>query len=233
MAFDTHAREGGAWRTGLLVYARESGAWQDVQEIWAREGGTWRQVYVRSNPLTLSFYATWTKPFAEDGHELDYTFSNPDDDLVQGDWDTVGHTHGTQRGMGAMRFAISGYGSRTVCKDIDLRLRVQSQYTSNGIYPRIAFHGSVLGATKPTSFSHVHGAYQATGARTTDENDVSTDLSNSGGNDLLDGSRDTLIVHDFGDGTSTSAKELYRGTFHGTPGTSSQEPYLTMQADYI
>ena len=233
MAFETQVKEGGAWRTGLLVEGKDGGTWRDIQEIWAREGGSWRQVYVRSDPLSLNFFATWTKPFAEDSHALDYTFANPDDDLVQGDWDTVGHSHGTQRGMGAMRFAITGYGSRTVCTDIDLRLRVQSQYTSNGIHPRIAFHGSVLGASKPTTFSHVHGSYQATGTRTTDENDVTTDLDNNGGDDLLDGSRDSLIVHDFGDGTDSAAKELYRGTFHGTPGSSSEEPRLTMEADYL
>lgn len=232
MAFETQVREGGAWRTGLLVSAHEGGTWRDVQEIWAREGGAWRQVYVRSDPITLNFGAAWSQAYTEGGDKISYTFAA--DDMIQGDWDTVGHASGTQRGKGAAGYTgiESAFGGRYACTAASFRLTVKSAYTSNGIYPRIGVWQNFL-STTPTTFGHVHSDYQNTGVRTKAENTVTTALTTAAGNTMLNSSRNTVTTHDFGDGTSSSAKELYRGSFYGYTQSSSIYPRLTLTADYV
>ena len=233
MAFETQVKEGGAWRTGLLVSGYDGGAWRDIQEIWAREAGAWRQVYVRSDPLFLEFDADWSRNYAEDSHPTDYTFAS--DDMIQGDWDSVGHTHGTQRGCGVARFTVTGYGSRTVATSTQVRLACKAQYTSNGIYARFAQHETFLGGTEATDFGHDHGEYQqSSGSRFSPEDGAwYHGWSNSAGNLFVSGSRNCVITHDFGDGTDTASKELYRGSWYGAYATTDVEILLAITADYV
>lgn len=230
MAFETQVREGGAWRTGLLISGYDGGAWRDTQEVWAREAGAWRQVYVRSDPLTLTFGPSWSQGYAEDGHKIEFTFA--DDDMLQGDWDLVGETHGSQRAKGAMAFAITGFGSRTVASLVRVRLTVKSQYTTNGIYPRVEMWTNVLSSI-PATFAHVHGLHTTTGVRTTVGNAVYTTMSDAVGNEFIAATKNTIVTHDFGDGTGSADKEYYRGTFYGETAVSGTEPKIEITADYI
>ena len=190
------------------------------------------KVYVRSDPLTLTFGPAWSQGYAEDSHQIDYTFA--DDDMIQGDWDSVGHSHGTQRGMGAMKFDLSGspFGGRTNTTQTRIRGTIKSQYTSSGIYPRWAMHETVL-STVPSTFSHVHGSHPATGSRTTVGNQVWTDISVVVGNEFIAETANTIISHDFGDGTGSADKEYYRGTIHGETAVSGTEPKIEITADYV
>lgn len=236
MSFDTHARESGAWRTGLLVYAKDGGSWRDVQEVWAKEGGTWRQVYVRSSPIATTIDGYWSQAYTEGGDKISYTFD--DEDLIQGDWDTVGHASGTQRGTGLCGFRTSDiqapFGSRDVVSACSFYAECKMQYTSNGIYMRAALR-SGTGSSIPSTWAHAHGDSAVTDSvRLNPGETAGVSFGTTGGQRLFDGDRTAVQIHDFGDGTSTSAKELYRGGYSGVGNSDGAlDPYLSMTVDYI
>lgn len=237
MAFETQVKDAGAWRTGLLVSAKDAGAWRDVQEIWARDAGAWRQVYVRSDPLLLTFTADWSQGYAEDSHKIDYTFAS--DDMIQGDWDSVGHTHGTERGVGVARFTITGFGSRTNCYSCSVRLTCKTAYTSNGVFATFGQHEVFLGGTIATDFGHDHGEFLDTGGVRQQEWPGGSwaqawhGMNLAAGNYFLSGARNTVLTHDYSDRTDTAGKELYRGSFYGAFATTDVEIQLQVGADYV
>lgn len=235
MAFETQVKEGGAWRTGLLVSGYDGGAWRDIQEIWAREAGAWRQVYVRSDPVATTISGYWSQAYAEDSHQIDYTFS--DEDLIQGDWDTVGHTHGTQRGTGLCHFRQTDiqapFGARTVVQACTFNAICKSQYTSNGIYMRGDLRSGTT-TSVPSTWSHTHGDYANTDADRVNPGETGTiSPGAAGGQQLFDGNRTAVQTHEWADGTDSASKEYYRGSWYGVGNGVEVDPYLAMTVDYI
>lgn len=232
-------RWGGSWRIGD-PRVRWGGQWRQVKEIWVHWGGSWRHSYVRSDPISGSFYPDWTNSYSYDngGDEPQWTMDPIGYSLYQGDWDTVGHPSGMQRTGAFMRWDVSAmqsyFDGREDVTDIDLRLGVRAQYTSNGIHPHIWVPANPywIGGSKPSSISppSLDAGTDTIGTRTTTGNNVSTDLPNSLGEFILGGSTDVIICYD--GGTDTAAKELYRGGFYDSTDSNSVKPYLTITADY-
>ena len=232
--FYVHAA--GTWRSAE-PWVKVGGVWKAVQEVHVKVGGVWQHSYQRSNPTTLTFGPAWTKSYIEGGDPVAYTFNGAGTEggsMIQGDWDTVGHASGTQRGKGAAGFTgiESAMGGRYTCTLIRVRLTVESQYTSNGIYARVGLWQNFL-SSSPATFGHSHSNYQATSpSRLNPGEDHWVTLSNTAGNLMLDSSRNTITTHDWSDATDNAAKEYYRGTFYGESAASADEPKVEITADY-
>ncbi len=229
------AWNGSTWTSiGVSPKAWNGSSWtgSTIGAIKAWNGSSWTTLWVKSDPLQYTFNPIWTASYQEASPyaKAAYTFTDPANDLIQGDWDDVGVAGGMQRATGVMRFnrsdILSTIGGRTTVTDATLRLQVRYEYTSLGIYPYVYGADASAPASEPATLNGgiVRWGSPRSGARTRvgDTVDINVnDLAQA----LIDGSIYGFAVYN--SGTSTASKELYRGGFYG--GTN---PTLYLTVDY-
>lgn len=235
-----YVRDAGSWKevtAGNGIHVRDAGSWKAVKEGFVRDAGTWKSFFVQSDPITVNFYPIWTASYQEGSPyaKAAYTYSDPANEVIQGDWDTIGVSGGMQRATGIIRFdrsaIIAALGGRTAVSSATLRLTVKTQYTSSGIYPSIYYADTDTPSTEPANQNGalIRGGTRVQGARTTVGNSTTTTVT-ALAQSIVDGNAYGFAVYH--SGTTEPDKENYRGSFYGTEGTSAQDPYLSITADY-
>lgn len=78
-------KSGGTWRYPYEVHAKSGGTWRDCDEVWAKKNGVWRQSWIKSDPVTYTYYAEDTDAYRPSGWRSDGNLP------YQGSWDYGDH----------------------------------------------------------------------------------------------------------------------------------------------
>jgi len=247
MATGLWVRAAGSWHEAKSFHVRASGSWHPAKGAWVKAGGTWHKFWPVNDPLTKSYYPTWSNAYMYDtgGKCIGSVLSGVrDDDLICGYWTT---TQGSVPGPAGtwdhvtsiIRFGglATDLATRPVIKSATLRLTGKVNYGGTGAALGVKLGTSNVTNTKPTTKAHTHTdialqTFSSLWVGTGGEDDTKTLTLGAAMRDALEQDQ-AISIHDSAHGTSEEAKRSWRGVLEGGSAATASQPMLTVTMDYV
>lgn len=234
--------DGSDWDAVITrIHAWDGTDWDAlISKAYAWDGDSWNQIWSASDPLTTSFYASWTRGYMySTGQECvgSILAGVADNDLIQGYWDvSQGDPAGTwSHVQSAMYFdgLSAALALRPVIVSASLRLTLDTGYggdpkNTNVVMGQLPTDSTVEYAS--WAHSDVGKGLQDTGDLYTADGQTKTITLNSAMRTAL-GVVPGIALHDPTHSTSESGKRATRAIFNGASAGTSIRPQLTVTLD--